>query len=263
MDKKNTSKKENKKDKKSLIIIILLLLIIGLISYFGFFAKSDTDDTLAVDQTQSEYVKPENPVDRSKNVSLPGWGSFTIPANTKKIDKGFEFHNPDTNFWYEDSIQYNGKELEKLVVDSGNKVELNHFLKLAGINSEVKSVKSYNKKLFNIDKNDDENYQLEAVGYTDKDSKIVVETKAGKKVELTVKCTSNLYYMQFSLYLKDGDELLYQSGLVAPGKYIQEMDISKELKAGSYDAYVVCQPYRSDKKTKTNTGVVNMTLNVQ
>ena len=150
MDKKNTSKKENKKDKKSLIIIILLLLIIGLISYFGFFAKSDTDDTLAVDQTQSEYVKPEDPVDRSKNVSLPGWGSFTIPANTKKIDKGFEFHNPDTNFWYEDSIQYNGKELEKLVVDSGNKVELNHYLKLAGVNSEVKSVKSYNKKLFSI-----------------------------------------------------------------------------------------------------------------
>ena len=109
MDKKSTSKKENKKDKKSLIIIILLLLIIGLISYFGFFAKSDTDDTLTVDQTQSEYVKPEDPVDRSKNVSLPGWGSFTIPANTKKIDKGFEFHNPDTNFWYEDSIQYNGK----------------------------------------------------------------------------------------------------------------------------------------------------------
>lgn len=87
MDKKNTSKKENKKDKKSLIIIILLLLIIGLISYFGFFAKSDTDDTLAVDQTQSEYVKPEDPVDRSKNVSLPGWGSFTIPANTKKSTK--------------------------------------------------------------------------------------------------------------------------------------------------------------------------------
>ena len=84
---KNTSEKENKKDKKSLIIIILLLLIIGLISYFGFFAKSDTDDTLAVDQTQSEYVKPEDPVDRSKNVSLPGWGSFTIPANTKKSTK--------------------------------------------------------------------------------------------------------------------------------------------------------------------------------
>lgn len=148
MDKKNTSEKENKKDKKSLIIIILLLLIIGLISYFGFFAKSDTDDTLAVDQTQSEYVKPEDPVDRSKNVSLPGWGSFTIPANTKKIDKGFEFHNPDTNFWYEDSIQYNGKELEKLVVHSGNKVELNHYLKLAGVKSDINTGVQVNNAMF-------------------------------------------------------------------------------------------------------------------
>lgn len=155
MDKKSTSKKENKKDKKSLIIIILLLLIIGLISYFGFFAKSDTDDTLAVDQTQSEYVKPEDPVDRSKNVSLPGWGSFTIPANTKKIDKGFEFHNPDTNFWYEDSIQYNGKELEKLVVDSGNKVE--SFEKTFEQGTKVTIAASDSKEIESVSENGKKN----------------------------------------------------------------------------------------------------------
>ena len=69
--------------------------------------------------------------------------------------------------------------------------------------------------------------------------------------------------MTFALYLKENDELLYQSGLVSPNNYIQKMEISRPLKKGSYDAYIVIQPYRSDKKTKTNQGVVNLTLNVK
>ena len=41
------------------------------------------------------------------------------------------------------------------------------------------------------------------------------------------------------------------------------MDISRKLKSGTYDAYVVCQPYRSDKTTKTNSGVVKITLTAE
>lgn len=77
-------------------------------------------------------------MDRSQNVTLPGWGGFTIPANTKEITKGFEFHNPAENFWYEDHISINDTEIESLVVDSGVKVDLNHYLALANIRSNVK-----------------------------------------------------------------------------------------------------------------------------
>ena len=57
---------------------------------------------LPMETYQAQYVKPETPIDRSKNVTLPGWGGFTIPAKTKKITQGFEFHNPAENLWYED-----------------------------------------------------------------------------------------------------------------------------------------------------------------
>lgn len=57
---------------------------------------------LPMETYQAQYVKPETPIDRSKNVTLPGWGGFTIPANTNIINQGFEFHNPAENFWYED-----------------------------------------------------------------------------------------------------------------------------------------------------------------
>ncbi len=55
---------------------------------------------LPMETYQAQYVKPETPIDRSKNVTLPGWGGFTIPAKTKKITQGFEFHNPAENLWY-------------------------------------------------------------------------------------------------------------------------------------------------------------------
>ena len=135
---------ENKKDKRKNIIILILVLIIALGGFF-LFNRKDDEKPLDVDTEQSSYVKPEKPVDRSKNVTLPGWGAFNIPANTKEITQGFEFHNPEENFWYVDKMSVDGKEVEDLVVDSGNKVELNHYLKLNGIDSEVKSVGKYDK----------------------------------------------------------------------------------------------------------------------
>ena len=252
---------ENKKDKRKNIIILILVLIIALGGFFLFNRKED-DKLLDVDTEQSSYVKPEKPVDRSKNVTLPGWGAFNIPANTKEITQGFEFHNPEENYWYVDKMSVDGKEVEDLVVDSGNKVELNHYLKLNGIDSEVKSVGKYDKDLFEISKTKKGQYQIEAIGYSDKVQAIKIKTKDGKSHEIGVESKSDCYYMTFALYLKENDELLYQSGLVSPNNYIQKMEI-RPLKKGSYDAYIVIQPYRSDKKTKTNQGVVNLTLNVR
>lgn len=248
-----------KKDKIGLGIIICALIVIACLVGYIFTINKDSDDTKTMDVNQSEYVKPETPIDRSQNVTLPGWGSFTIAANTKTIDSGFEFHNPEANYWYEDIISIDGKELETLVVDSGNKVELNHYLTLAGIDSKVKKVKSYDKSVFSID----EDNTLEGIGGFNGDKKIEVETEDGQEVTLSVSCKDNCYYMTFALYLADGDELLYQSDLVAHGKYIQKMEMTRALKKGTYDAYVVIQPYKSDKKTETNSGVVNITLNVE
>ena len=253
---------ENKKDKRKNIIILILVLIIALGGFF-LFNRKDDDKPLDVDTEQSSYVKPEKPVDRSKNVTLPGWGAFNIPANTKEITQGFEFHNPEENFWYVDKMSVDGKEVEDLVVDSGNKVELNHYLKLNGIDSEVKSVGKYDKDLFEITNTKKGKYQIEAIGYSDKVQTIKVKTKDGKSHKIGVESKSDCYYMTFALYLKENDELLYQSGLVSPNNYIQKMEITKPLKKGSYNAYIVIQPYRSDKKTKTNQGVVNLTLNVK
>ena len=253
---------ENKKDKRKNIIILILVLIIALGGFF-LFNRKDDEKPLDVDTEQSSYVKPEKPVDRSKNVTLPGWGAFNIPANTKEITQGFEFHNPEENFWYVDKMSVDGKEVEDLVVDSGNKVELNHYLKLNGIDSEVKSVGKYDKDLFEITKTKKGKYQIEAIGYSDKAQTIKVKTKDGKSHKIGVESKSDCFYMTFALYLKENDELLYQSGLVSPNNYIQKMEMARPLKKGSYDAYIIIQPYRSDKKTKTNQGVVNLTLNVK
>ena len=220
----------------------------------------EASQALDMEENQGQYVRPETPIDRSKNVTLPGWGGFTIPAGTTKIDKGFEFHNPEENLWYEDWVSIDGNQLEKLVVDSGEATEVSHYLRLAGIQSDAAGVSNYDKTCFEVGKTEDGTLTLEAINWFEGEKTITVKTSDGQTVELSVTCKEECYYMTFGLYLADGDELLYQSGLVAPGNYIQKMEISRKLKAGTYDAYVVCQPYRSDKKTETNSGVVKITL---
>lgn len=259
MEQKSDGKKKN-----TWIILLLLLIIVGLCGYIFLSGRNKKEETpeipQKVEQNQGEYVKPEEPVDRSKNVTLPGWGGFTIPANAKEITQGFEFHNPEENLWYEDQISIDGKDLEKLVVDSGNKTELNHYLKLAGINASVTEVTDYDKESFQIEKAEDGNYTIEAIGGFEGTKTITVKTDESSEVKLDVSCAEDYYYMTFALYLTENDELLYQSDLVSPGKYIQKMEMTRALESGTYDAYVVCQPYRSDKTTKTNQGVVKITL---
>lgn len=258
-----------KKKKKSAILIIVLLIVIVVLCVYIFTGRKQNNEvaqqntTQTLDQNQSEYVKPEEPVDRSKNVTLPGWGGFTIPANTTTITQGFEFHNPEENYWYEDWISINDTELEKLVVDSGNQTELDHYLALAGIDSTVTKVSDYDDKCFEIIKDDRGTYTVAGIGGFEGSKTITVETADGETVNLDVTCKAECYYMTFGLFLSDGDELLYQSDLVAPGKYIQKMEMSRSLEPGTYDAYVVCQPYKSDKETKTNQGVVKITLTVK
>lgn len=272
----NTENKEKNTVKKlivGMVVLIIIIIILLLRGCTGCVPSNDPNTPLDVEKTQQEYVEPEEAVDRSKQVSLPGWGGFTIEANKTNITKGFEFHNPESNVWYEDTISIDGKELETLVVDSGEKVSLDHYLALAGIDSKVTDVTSYDNTMFSIsDEELEEDGEttshkcVEAIGYFDGEQSIVVKCEDGSEHTITVTCEQDYYYMTFALYLTNTsggeDTLLYQSGLVEPGKYIQEMEISQALEAGTYNAYVVIQPYRSDKTTKTNYGQVNITLTV-
>lgn len=263
---------ENEEEKKKrilllLLILLLLFIIAGLCVYIfasGGLHKVEAAESggaaLELADNQGEYVKPEEPVDRSKNVTLPGWGGYTIPAGTTHITKGFEFHNPGENLWYEDVICIDGVELENLVVDSGIQVELDHYLKLAGIEEKVAAVDDYDEGCFRIMKSGDGSYTLEGIAGFEGSKTITAVTDQGREVIIEVACKKDFYYMTFGLYLTDGDELLYQSDLVSPGNYIQQMEMLRALRPGTYDAYVVCQPYESDRVTKTNQGVVKITL---
>ena len=76
---------------------------------------------------------------------------------------------------------------------------------------------------------------------------------------------AELYYLTFELRLYNGDEqdyeVLYTSGLVAPGKYINRIKLSRELKKGVYDAVIHVQPYRmDDEKTLTNNADLKISL---
>lgn len=70
------------------------------------------------------------------------------------------------------------------------------------------------------------------------------------------------YYMTFALYLEDNNEKLYESGLVAPGKHLQNITFTRPLAEGEYNAYLIIQPYKSDRATKCNIGKEKMILNV-
>lgn len=68
---------------------------------------------------------------------------------------------------------------------------------------------------------------------------------------------SNLYYLTFELRLYSDNaqdyEVLYKSGLVEPGKLINEITLSHELEQGVYDAVIHVQPYRmNEERTRTN-----------
>lgn len=253
--------------KPSLItkMLVILVIILSVSVLYLFVNRPDADVPATVDQIQTEYVKPETPVDRSKVVSLSGWSTMNVQAGTTNLTVGIYLNNPPTNFFYEDSIIVDGKEVEKLVVDSGETVDLNHYLKLVNIKNAVASVNDYDDKLFNIS-NADGAYSLEAVSPFDEEQFIDITTDDGKKHTISVKCSQDYYYLKYQLYLgnindEENAELLYESDLIEPGKCIQNINISRSLDVGTYEAFALIQPYASDRTTKLNRGTVSFTLN--
>lgn len=79
---------------------------------------------------------------------------------------------------------------------------------------------------------------------------------------------ADLFYLTFELRLFNENEknyeVLYTSGLVEPGKYINQITLSHGLEKGVYDAVVHVQPYRmNETKTRTNNADMKIKLIVK
>lgn len=67
------------------------------------------------------------------------------------------------------------------------------------------------------------------------------------------------FYLQFNIILRDTDEVIYSSGLVEYGNYINVIELNREIEKGEYDAIVFIQPY-DIKLNKTNNAKFNIRL---
>ena len=67
------------------------------------------------------------------------------------------------------------------------------------------------------------------------------------------------FYLQFNIILRDTDEVIYSSGLVEYGNYINVIELNREIEKGEYDAVVFIQPY-DIKLNKTNNAKFNIRL---
>ena len=67
------------------------------------------------------------------------------------------------------------------------------------------------------------------------------------------------FYLQFNIILRDTDEVIYSSGLVEYGNYIDKLKLNREIEKGEYAAIVFIQPY-DIKLNKTNNAKFNIRL---
>lgn len=68
------------------------------------------------------------------------------------------------------------------------------------------------------------------------------------------------YYLSFSLYLKDQDKLLAETGLIQPGESALKLSLSHPLEPGEYEAVVLVQPYRMADGSATNNAEIETIL---
>ena len=68
------------------------------------------------------------------------------------------------------------------------------------------------------------------------------------------------YYLSFTVYLKDQDKPLAETGLIQPGESALKLSLSKALKPGEYEAVVLVQPYRMSDGSATNNAEIETIL---
>lgn len=108
------TKEKNKKKAIKIIIMILLILLLLLMSMTvlcPFIAdrlkkpdstvkieeqyNSVSNNSLKADPSAGEYVEPEAEETENGGVSVPGWSSLNIPADTSEV--AVDFFNPEAN----------------------------------------------------------------------------------------------------------------------------------------------------------------------
>ena len=159
----------------ALLILCGAWIIWGGVPFFPAAAPNDDGSAsqgggLMIDPNAGEYVEPEP----TPGVTIPGFGTLTIPANTKEL-KGINLYNPEKN--------------------------------------------------------------------------------------------DGLYYLTFRMSLLDEtgevSETLYESQLVPPGLYLQDITLSRGLAPGEYNAVMHVQPYRIADQSPTNNADLKFTIVVQ
>ena len=73
----------------------------------------------------------------------------------------------------------------------------------------------------------------------------------------------NPCYFTFEIILTEGEETIYTSKLVEPGKAITQITLSKELSAGEYPAILKISTAALDDGRAMNGANVETVLNVQ
>ena len=68
------------------------------------------------------------------------------------------------------------------------------------------------------------------------------------------------YYLSFSVYLKDQDKPLAETGLIQPGESALKLSLSHPLEPGEYEAVVLVQPYRMADSSATNNAEIETIL---
>lgn len=72
------------------------------------------------------------------------------------------------------------------------------------------------------------------------------------------------YYLTFELRLKETNEVIFTTGLIPPGQYVNKVILTRELEAGTYPAILHVQPYRmADAQSPTNNADLDIQMIVE
>lgn len=74
---------------------------------------------------------------------------------------------------------------------------------------------------------------------------------------------ANHYSYIITIYLEKGNEEVYRSGLLAPGYYIENAKLKKNLKKGNYPATALFEAYQDGREETIGAAAVKIILQIQ
>lgn len=92
---------------------------------------------------------------------------------------------------------------------------------------------------------------------------IVFEDGASEGEARIENIEANTRDQKVTITLDETGEVLYESGAIAPGEYIQTITLNRALEAGTYDATATFDGYDRETHEKKGTGGVNIRLHIK